>query len=430
MRDKDQLMKHSAIMLLATVFSGAFNWGYQIVMNRMLGPEGFGILFSLLSLFMIISLPATTIQTVIVKYISRFRTQNQLGKISYLLMRFLKKLSLYFGILLIIYLLCSRLIAAFLNIPMIMPVIIIGVILYFGLLFPIGFGALQGTEKFAQLGIIYITSGFLRLVFGAGILYFINKTAPKFGVDGALIASILSGIFIFVFCYWFLRDILGFRPYNKDIQKADIYRYFIPVGIAYFFFGIITYIDVLIVKHYFPPIYAGYYSSVSMIGKAFLFVPMALTGAMFPKVSAGYEKGGNTGNLLKKSIFYNFVICTIGILICILFPKAIIYVLMAKQDITREAMQMMIPLLRFIGFAVIPYGVSCIILNYHLARHQFGFLPFFVLAGFIQISLLILFHHTLLQILVMLFIAGIFVLGSVIMLKPGRFIIDQLTKRH
>lgn len=404
MEDKDYLIRHGTIMLIATVLSGIFNYGFHIVMIRMLGPVEYGVLFSLSSLFMIVSLPAGTIQTVIAKYISSFRVRGESGKMRYLMIRSLKKLSKIFGLLLIIYLLLSKLIAGYLNIPVITPVVIVGFVLYLGLLFPINFGALQGLERFTELGFVQILGAFFRILFGVLLVYI------GWGVSGAFIASLLSAFLMLFATWWFIRDVWAVRPYDKDIGKSDIYKYFIPVSIAYICFGIITYIDAIIVKHYFHALEAGYYSSVSMIGKAFLFPPMAFAGAMFPKVSSQYELGKKTGQLLIKTLIYSVMVCIVGILICLFFPRPIIYILMRKVDITEGALSIMVPLLQLVGFVITPYGLSCIVINYYLACHWNKFLPFLILGTVLQIIFLIMFHNTLIQVLTVLGVTGIFIL--------------------
>lgn len=403
MRDKDHIIRHGTIMLIAAVLSGVFNYGFHIVMIRLLGPKEYGILFSLTALFMIISLPAGTIQTIIAKYISSFRALGEIGKMAYLMTRTVRKLSKILGILLILYLLSSRLIARYLNIPILMPVIIIGPTLFLGLLFPINFGALQGLERFTELGSVQVIGAFLRIAFGVLLVHI------GMGVNGALTGSLLSAIFILGLTWWFLRDIWRVRPYDPEIGKQGIYKYFIPVSIAYTCFGIVTYIDAIIVKHYFPELEAGYYSSVSMIGKAFLFPPMSFAGAMFPKVSIQYELSRSTRQLLLKTLIYSGIVCIGGILICFFFPRSIIYILFGKADITKDTLRIMVPLLRFIGFAITPYGLACIVINYYLARHWNRFLPFLIIGTILQITLLILFHNTLIQVLTVLFIAGIFI---------------------
>lgn len=401
---KDEFIKHGTIMLVATLFSGILNYGFQIIMIRMLGPADYGILFSLTALFMIISLPAGTIQTIVAKYISSFKGQGQSGRMSYLMSRILKKMAKILSLLLVIYLLSSRLIAGFLNNIPVTPVIVVGPILFLGLLFPINSGALQGLERFTELGFVTVLSAFARIALGVWLVYI------GLGVTGALLGGLASGFFILGITWWFLRDIWAARPYDKDIGKSGIYRYFIPVSIAYTCYGILTFIDVVIVKHYFPALEAGYYSTVSMIGKAFLFPSMAFSGAMFPKVSTQYEQGKRTRQLLVKTLIYSGLVCIAGIAVCLSFPKVIIYVLMRKADITEDTIRIMAPILRFIGFAITPYGLTCIVINYYLARHWIRFLPYLVTGTVLQIVLLVLFHNTLIQVLTVLFVAGIFIL--------------------
>lgn len=404
MRDKDHLIKHGTIMLIATVLSGIFNYGFQIAMLRMLGPENYGVLFSLTALFMIVSLPAGTIQTIIAKYVSSFRASGERGKISYLLAHTLQKLSKILLVVLIFYLILSKLIAGFLNIPSLLPVVIVGPILFICLLFPINFGALQGLERFTELGIIQVIGAFARVVFGVLLVHL------GLAVSGALLGGLLSGFFILGITWYFVRDVWAVRPFDRNIGRGKIYKYFVPVSIAYICFGVVTYIDAVVVKHYFNALDAGYYSSVSMIGKAFLFPPMAFAGAMFPKVSSQHEKGKKTRHLLFKTLVYSGLVCITGIILCVGFTKPIIYILMRKADITTNALDTIIPLLKFVGFAITPYGLACIVVNYYLARHWNGFLPFLVMGTILQIVLLALFHNTLIQVLTVLFIAGIFIL--------------------
>lgn len=407
MSDKHKLIKHGSIMMAATVIAGAFNYAYHIVMARMLGPgpDGYPVLFSLMALYMMITLPANTIQTVVSKYISSFKALEQKGKMSFLLHRFFKKLGSCFFIFLITYLLLSKFIAGFLHIDQLSPVVLTGLTLFFALLYPLNFGTLQGLQRFVGLGSSYVTGAISRVVLSFIFVYF------GLGVSGALLGSLLSVLSVYFITFWLVKDVWAVRPYDKDIGKSDIYKYFVPVAVAYILFGIITYVDAIIVKHYFKDSFLpGYYSMVSMIGKAFLFLPMAFAGVMFPKVSHDYTLGKDTRVLLYKSILYGFLGCLLGMIVCISFPRLLIHMLLRSQDISAETYLIMIPLFRMIGLAVTPYGLICILVNYQLARHQYKFLPLFILGAVIQVTLLILFHTSLMQVLLMLFFAGMFIL--------------------
>jgi O-antigen/teichoic acid export membrane protein len=400
-------------MLAASFLAGIFNYGYHLAMVRMLGPAEYGVLFSLTSLFMIVSLPANTIQTIISKYVSSFKARGEPGKMGYLLIRMLKRLSGFLGIALVVYLLSSRFIANYLNIPVISPVMITGIILFFGILLPINYGALQGLERFASLGVVQVTGAFTRIFFGVVFVLI------GFGVNGALFAALVSSFALLFITWWYLRDVWSIRPYDTNIGKSVIYKYMVPVSISYIAYGIVTYVDVVVVKHYFNALDAGYYSTVSMIGKAFLFPPMAFASALFPKVSGSYEKGLKTRNLLMKTMLYGCLICFAGIMVCCLFTKPILFVLMKKSDLTEDALKVLVPLLRYMGFAITPYGLACIMINYYLAKHWYGFLPYLILGTIMQVVFLFVFHETLIQVLTVLFVAGIFILLCGV---PGKLI--------
>jgi O-antigen/teichoic acid export membrane protein len=420
MKEKDHLIKHGTIMLIATFFSGVFNYGFHWAMVRMLGPVDYGILFSLTSLFMIVSLPANTIQTVVSKYISGFNAHGESGKISFFLMRILRKISIVLGIALVVYIFLSRFIANYLNIPIIMPVILIGIILFFGILFPINFGALQGLERFTPFGIVQVVGAFTRIFFGV-IFVLIGL-----GVNGALLGSLISALSLLAVTWWYLRDVWAVRPYDTNISKSPIYKYSIPVSISYIAYGVLTYIDVVIVKHYFDALNAGYYSTIAMIGKSFLFPPMAFAGALFPKVSSHHEKGLSSRHLLKKSLVYGGLICALGIAVCCIFTKPIMVLLIKEADLTESALNILVPLLRYVGFVVTPYGLACIVINYYLAKHWYGFLPYLVAGTILQIVLLYIFHASLIQVLTVLFVAGIFVLLCGV---PGK-LIERIKKKE
>jgi len=167
---------------------------------------------------------------------------------------------------------------------------------------------------------------------------------------------------------------------------------------------------------------------VSMIGKAFLFAPMAFTQAMFPKVSAQNELGKKTRSLLVKTILYSLIVAGGGILLCNLIPTFLVRILMRSDDITQNALALTIPMLRSIGFVFTPFGLIFILINYHLACHRSSFLPFLILGVVLQVVLLLMFHQTLFQVLTMLFIAGICIF--LLCLINPRFVIDKISKKR
>jgi len=61
-------LKEGGILLFATVLGGFLNYLFNIFIGRMLTPSEYSVVVSLFSVFVIISVPIGTIQTVVAKY--------------------------------------------------------------------------------------------------------------------------------------------------------------------------------------------------------------------------------------------------------------------------------------------------------------------------------------------------------------------------
>lgn len=95
MRLLDDFTKNVGFVFLTFMVVNVCNYLFHIFMSRSLGPVDYGILGSLFSLFMIISVPAESLRMVMAKYVSSFKAYQKLGKTSLLLRRSLRSISLW-----------------------------------------------------------------------------------------------------------------------------------------------------------------------------------------------------------------------------------------------------------------------------------------------------------------------------------------------
>jgi O-antigen/teichoic acid export membrane protein len=413
-KKSDGLLKHGTILLIATIVSGIANYFFHFYMIRALGPEDYGILFSLLAILVIVGVPAGSIQTVITKYISGFKAKNQYGKIASLFFRSLKKLFLYGSLGLLIFVLASGHISAFLKIPSRIPVIIVGFILLVSFVGPVSMGALQGLQRFTFLGLNTILGSLLRIVFGIFLVWL------GFRVNGALAASFLAGLITFFIAFLPLHFLFKKEQIDSEIETGEIYKFFLPTTLALASFAFLTYIDVPLVKHFFSPLKAGYYSTAAIVGKAFLFPPMALAMAMFPKVSELHTQNESSRLLLKKTLILSTLLLLFGILICLFLPKFILIVLMKKEDLTPLAFSTILPLLRVFGIVMSPFALINILIFYNLARHKTRFLYFLLSGTLLQVILLTIFHTSLPQVILILGFSGFLILTTLLFLTYSR----------
>ena len=65
-----KLFQSSLILFVGGMVVNVGNYFYNIISGRFLGPEGYGILASLISLFYILTIPTNVIKTVVSRFTS------------------------------------------------------------------------------------------------------------------------------------------------------------------------------------------------------------------------------------------------------------------------------------------------------------------------------------------------------------------------
>ena len=400
MKHSADLIKQGSLMFLAVTISNVLSLLYQLYMVRNLSPINYGVLNSLFSILMIVSVPSGTLQTVVTKFVSTFHAINHHEKINLLLRSFVKK-TLVFGLVIFLILIFgSRGISSFLQIASPLLIVILGVITFFSIILPLTQGGLQGLQRFGYLGLTMITNGSLKLALG------IIFVSIGFGVMGAMSAVAISAFIALLLSFIMLTSVLPRRltliakslqlksnSPDPEMNFSEIYRYFCAVATVFLCFMVLTNIDVVLVKHFFKPLEAGYYSIAQMVGKIILFLPIAITMVMFPKVSNLHAQGKDTFHILRRSLLCVGLLCGTAALICLLFPGLIIRLLSGEEHLH------CIPLARIFSVTMVFFALAYVLLFYHLSIHRLGFIYSLVLLTVLQFLAIILFHQSLSQVL-------------------------------
>src|SRR3989344_7381400 len=196
----------------------------------------------------------------------------------------------------IIFLLISPLIAKFLKIDDVKPVMLLAPFFFFALLLHVTRGGLQGLQDFKKLGINIVSEGIIKLIVGIILLYL------GFRVNGAIFAFVIGYTIPFFIFLYFMRNY--FKEKKEQFHTKAIYSYSFPVLLILISLTAFYTLDVLLVKHFFNDIDAGYYAALALLGKVILFGSISVPMVMFPKASESYvKKEGNKDLLYKSSIF-------------------------------------------------------------------------------------------------------------------------------
>ena len=392
----DGLIKHGTIMLVATVLTGVSNLLFNLVMSRMLTREQYGDLGGLLAVYMIINLPLLAIQIVTARYVSELNALGEQGKASALLRRSLVKLSLIGAFTLIAFLAVGPLLASYLNVESLWGVYAVGLACSLAIVTPVFWGALQGNQFFLSFAGNQIFSTLAKLV--GGVLLVV----AGLGVAGAVSSLVLFHISIALLAFFQLRIIIfGLRGGEEGVDSRPHYRFFWPVVVSLLSFAVFTQVDTLMVKHFFNRDAAGEYVFAQVIGKAFLFGPIALAAAMFPKVSKKTAAGElGAFRLLNLTLIYCISFCLLGVVFCGVLADTI------RQILFPRGGEVAAGLIRIFGLGITPFALVYILINYLQARGRTSVLYALVPLAALYALTLQLYHKSLPTIILIMAVYG------------------------
>lgn len=396
----DSLYRHSAIIFISSVVANIFNLVFWFFMVRRLSPVEYGELNSLISTMLIFSVPTSVLMTVVTRYVSKYIANNENEQVKALMFFFFKKLLIILLLFLFIFLLFSKRIALFLHIENESELVyLIGLGTVFSVTSGLALGLLNGMQKFLDVAIINVVSSATKLIVGVVLVFLGLKV---FGGLCGFVISFISILFITFFSLpdWAKRFKKGVAAITLDIK--EIYTYFLPVGLCQLSFMALTNMDVILVKHFFSPLQAGYYSVAQMVGKIVLFFPGSVGLVMFPKVVDSHARNGKTKALLKKSLLAVGLMCIFTNFFAFLFPSFILRVL------TGSSHQDAVPLVKYFALCMSFFALDQILMLYHLSLNKMRCVYAFVLTAILQVVLICLFHNSMTGVLLILLCCSVF----------------------
>ncbi len=192
-----------------------------------------------------------------------------------------------------------------------------------------------------------------------------------------------------------LRFLYG-EELDPDVNSKEIYRYLWPVIISLLCFNILTQMDIVLVKHFFHPAEAGYYSGAAMMGRIVLFLPLAMATVMFPKVTEASTLNRDPRSILVKSLLAVGVLCGAVTVAFFIAPSLLISLSYGSKFVSSAS------LVGLFGIAMTFFALLNLLIYYHLSVHRFGFL--YALAGLTlaQLTAIWFFHNSLVQVIIIM----------------------------
>lgn len=398
MANRDEGLLGAGFIFFIGSFSAAFfNYLYQIIMGRMLGPEEYGILGSLFAIVYFTTFASGTFNKVVSKYSAEFSGKKKYGALKYLIRRSILKIIFYGAIVLALYILVSPFIADYMKLSDNIGVILVGVISYVSLILAIMTGALNGLQRFIWQN----TAGFLNVFFKFFIAVLLVSWG--FGVEGALAALIISAIIgIMVAAFPLYKSLEKIK--EKKFVSSKVYRYAIPVFFSAVIPILMVTLDQIFVKHYFSSATAGHYAAAGNIAKIIWFGSGFFVMAIFPKITNLIVKGKDASKLLVKSIVYTSSLATMGVIAYFVMPNFIVSTLYGSEYLD------IVPYIGFFGLAMGLFSVNQIFVIYNLAAEKYGFIWIITFALVAEVVGIIIFNDSIIDIVKILFASNLIML--------------------
>lgn len=381
-------MRGSAVLLLSTGVVAATNLLYNLLLARMLGVSGFGHASALYTLLMMIAAITLSFQIITSKFIARALDATAQAQIYASLLRRAWQVGLGITILLIA---ASAYLQSYFNLPAQHDLILLAIAA--GVYIPLGVrrGSMQGCYNFRSLAINVVVEVAVKL---AAALLFLHLGLGVTGVMAAVLLSIVAA-------YIVGQPEAKYRSSSAAQIGTHIRTKIAPFGegmqAVLYFIGqvILSNLDILLVKHFFPPSEAGVYAAVALVGRVVFMLSWSVVSSMFP-VSASYTHHQAGRSALYTGLFLVGTVTSIFVAAVALAPEAVWRTLLGKPFLLNTSFSAL--LTEYAAMTGI-YCIAVVLMMYEISRRT-------SLAGWVQLGASALLaaaiwrhHHSLSQVI-------------------------------
>jgi len=376
----DPLLRGSITILIGSFLVGIGNYIFNVITGRLLGPIEYGTLASLLSLTYIMNIPSQTINLTVSRFIAHISANGETKRIRNVFRKSLRKTFSTGLITFVIFLSFSFILQEFLHLPTVYPLIILSFILLLSFVSPVIMGVLGGTEKFNEITANNIISTIVKI---ALVFVFIQI---GWRVEGGLLAFLLA--FLIATLYSWSRLKMDKEKNELSDEKIDFLSYGKKAFLVSLCLAALYNVDVILAKHFLEPTEAGYYATLSLLGKLIFFATSAIGVVTFPLSAKNHEAEKEHQKIIRLSIITTVALSALITIIYFAFPKMVIDLLFGPYY--EPTMQY----LGWMGVTFIFYSLVNLLVLYLLSINRTRFLPFLCAGTLLEIILISYFHQS------------------------------------
>lgn len=350
-------------LLAATMVANLSMVVYYRVLSQRLGLGPYAQVVALMAVLNVLSNVTLGLNTYLVKAFSADVELKGPGAVKGRLLRLLRPGLISLGALAALLALLAPWLASYLKLPGLGLALTIDLLFAAGVLLVSLRSAQQGLHHFGWLGLSQAGEGLTRVAVVLG---------PVNSVEGGLFAMLL-GQLTGGLCA--LGGLLGLGPARPPVRRpghgrAVALREGLSDSLALTLLALLCYLDVVVLKHYYPDERAGLYSRAALVAKSFLYLPSALNMVLLAAAAREVAGGRDPRRLLKLFLAGALALDAAGLAVVWARP-AFCLGLVAGFD-PRFATDTVLALIRWFSLAVVPLGLLQMVVAYLLAIRRRG----------------------------------------------------------
>jgi hypothetical protein len=380
---RGHVVRGSAILLVSTGLVAATNLLYNILLARMLGASSFGHTSALYTLLMLMAAITLSFQIITSKFIARNADVVVRAQIYATMLRRAWQVGL--GVAVVITA-ASVYLTSYFNLPQQHDLVLLAIAA--GVYIPLGVrrGRMQGCYSFLGLAVNVVVEVAVKI---GGALFFLHY---GFGVTGVMIAVLLSIVAAYL---------VG-QPSAEYRAKAGLVKithFGEGMQAVLYFIGqvILSNLDILLVKHFFPPAQAGIYAAIALVGRVVFMLSWSVVSSMFPVSASNTQRQGGRSVLYTGLVLVG-TLTTIFIAAVAVAPEAVWALLLGKAFFLGTGVRFSALLTEYAVMTGI-YCLAVVIMMYEISR-RVGTAAWLQLAASVSLAGAIwIYHNSLAQVI-------------------------------
>jgi glycosyltransferase involved in cell wall biosynthesis/O-antigen/teichoic acid export membrane protein len=338
---------------VASSFANASNFLFHVVMSRILGPATYGALGSLLGLITVVTFAVSALQAAVIQAVAE-RSSEKAGRPMALRPQ-MSRAGLAAIASLLIATALSPAFEHFLHLASPVPVILLGVFAALSILTLVPQGVLLGRLSFGVVALSLVAAAIIRLSTGFVL------ADQGFGLDGALVASVLAAATMLAVLVWPLRH----EVCNSSGDPVVMHFTSAALAVAALGgFSALVGVDSFLARHYLSGVESGYYVAAATAARIALFLPSAISLIAFPRFAASRGSGAEARHVLTVSLLAVGGLGAVAASAMLVAPHLLISILFGARY------QQAAGPLRVLAVAAAALGLISVFVYFHLARHS------------------------------------------------------------